>query len=100
VVESKRGYEFEKKQMLMLEIAETMGLLDLKVAQLEYRLKVLQQQQFLSRAYPFHQAKLIEEDCRVQQQLHQLMLLRQTLLQAVTGQKMERPFHDEACERE
>jgi hypothetical protein len=44
VVESKRGYEFEKKQMLMLEIAETMGLLDLKVAQLEYRLKVLQQQ--------------------------------------------------------
>ena len=84
----------------MLETAETMGLLDLKIAKLEYRLKVLQQQQILSRAYPLHQAKLIEEDCRVQQQLHQLMQLRQTLLQAVTGQKMERPFHDEACERE
>ena len=84
----------------MLETAETMGMLDLKVAQLEYRLKLLKQQQFLSRAYPLHQAKLIEEDCRVQQQLYQLMLRRQTLLLAVTGQQMERPFNDEACERE
>ena len=37
---------------------ETVGLLDLKIAQLERRLKLLKQQQSLSQPYPLHQAKL------------------------------------------
>jgi hypothetical protein len=78
---------------------ETTGTLNLKIAQLEQRLKVLKQQQILSGVYPAHQAKLIEEDARVQQQLQQLLQRRQTLLQTTTGFNLERPFNDETRER-
>ena len=81
------------------QMIETTGTLNLKIAQLEQRLKLLKQQQILSGVYPTHQAKLIEEDCRVQRQLEQLLQRRQTLSQTITGSTMEMPFNDETRER-
>jgi hypothetical protein len=61
-------------------IQETVGMLDLKIAQLERRSKLLKQQQSLSRAYPIHQAKLIRQDSQVQSQLNQLIQRREELI--------------------
>ena len=58
---------------------ETAGTLDLKIAQLEQRLRLLQQQQLLSRVYPTHQAKLIKESFQVERQLQQLIQRRRLL---------------------
>ena len=76
---------------------ETTGTLDLKIAQLEQRLKLLRQQQSLSSLYPAHRAKLLAEDARVQQQLQQLWQRRQLLFQAMTGLYTEGPRNDETC---
>lgn len=59
---------------------ETVGTLNLKIAQLERRLQLLQQQQQLSRVYPGHYAKLVQEDDQVRRQLQQLLQRRQRLL--------------------
>ena len=81
------------------QMVETTGTLNLKIAQLEHRLKVLKQQQILSMVYPIHQARLIEEDLRVQRRMQQLLRRRQILSQTITGSNMERSFNDEARER-
>lgn len=78
---------------------ETTGTLNLKIAQLEQRLKVLKKQQILSGVYPAHQAKLMAEDARVQQQLQELLRRRQNLSRTTTGLNLERPFNDETGER-
>ena len=59
---------------------ETLGTLNLKIARLEQRLKVLEQQQSLSRAYPPHRAKLLREYTRLRLTLQQLTRCRQELL--------------------
>ena len=48
------------------------GELQLKIAQLERRLKILEQQQVLSRPYPELSAKLVEQSLQVRPQLEQL----------------------------
>ncbi len=58
---------------------ETVGTLNLKIAQLERRLQLLQQQQRLSQVYPGHHAKLVQEDNQVRRQLQQLRQRRQSL---------------------
>jgi coproporphyrinogen III oxidase-like Fe-S oxidoreductase len=58
---------------------ETVGTLNLKIAQLERRLQLLQQQQRLSQVYPGHHAKLVQEDDQVRRQLQQLRQRRQSL---------------------
>ena len=71
---------------------ETVGTLDLKIARLKQRLKLLKQQQALSRSYPDHQNKLIQEDARVQFQLQQLIQYRKKLLPQVTDYMTRRWF--------
>lgn len=80
-------------------MVETTGTLNLRIAQLEHRLKVLKQRQLLSVVYPIHQARLIEEGLQVQRQVQRLLQRRQTLSQAITGSPMEGSFNDEARER-
>ncbi len=58
---------------------ETIGTLNLKIARLEQRLKVLEQQQMLSSKYPDQKAKLTIEYLRVQLKLRQLIQHRQEL---------------------
>ena len=55
---------------------ETIGTLNLKIARLKNRLLLLEKQQQLSRDYPHHQNKLIQEGARVRFQLHQLIQYR------------------------
>ena len=68
-----------------IEMVETTGTLDLKIAQLERRLSVLKQQQVLSLAYPAHRARLVHEDCQLQRQLEQLTQRRQSLSSFCSG---------------
>ena len=74
---------------------ETTGTLNLKIAQLEQRLKLLRQQQSLSSVYPAHRAKLLAEDARVERQLQQLLQRRQKMSQPIIGLFTERPGNDE-----
>lgn len=60
---------------------ETLGTLNLKIAQLERQLKVLQQQQRLSSIYPTHEAQLALKYLRIQAILDQLHQRRQEFLQ-------------------
>lgn len=69
---------------------ETIGTLNLKIARLESRLKLLEQQQVLSSAYPNHQINLIREISTVRFQLHQLIQYREELLQRVNDCQTER----------
>ena len=64
---------------------ETIGTLDLKIARLENLLKVLRQQQFLSIAYPQHQASLIEQDRQIQFQLQGLRQHRESVLLTINN---------------
>jgi DNA repair ATPase RecN len=64
---------------------ETVGTLNLKIAQLEQRLQLLKQQQQLSRVYPTHHAKLVQEGDQVWQQLRQLRQRRQSLASFLPG---------------
>jgi hypothetical protein len=68
---------------------ETIGTLNLKIVQLESRLKLLEQQQVLSSAYPNHQINLIRESSKVRFQLHQLVKYREELLQRVNDCRTE-----------
>ncbi len=52
---------------------ETVGTINLKIAQLEHRLKLLEQQQALSSSYPGYKAKLIQKKLYVQLQVQQLL---------------------------
>lgn len=63
-----------------VHMPETLGTLDLKIAQLEQQLKVLQQQQRLSSAYPTHEAQLALEYLRIQAVLDQSHQRRQEFL--------------------
>jgi hypothetical protein len=56
-------------------------MLELKIGQLEYRLRLLKQQQVLSQTYPAHQATLRQQEASVQCQLNQLSRRRSELLQ-------------------
>ena len=56
----------------------THGALDLNIARLEHRLRLLEQQQQLSSPYPDHKAKLTERQLQVQHQLQQLLQHRST----------------------
>lgn len=52
---------------------EPVGILNLKIAQLERHLKLLEQQQMMSGPYPDYKAKLIQKKMWVQTQLEQLL---------------------------
>ena len=52
---------------------EPVGVLNLRIAQLERRLKVLEQQQKLSSSYPDYKAKLIQQKSQLELQLEQLL---------------------------
>ncbi len=60
---------------------ETVGTVDLKIAQLERRLKLLEQQQALSSPYPDYKAKLIQKKLHIQLQVQQLLQFRAVKLQ-------------------
>lgn len=62
------------------EVQETVGTLNLKIARLNYRLRVLQQDQAMSCPYPAYQANLIQEYLQLQLQLHQLIHYRHEIL--------------------
>ena len=67
---------------------ETLGTLDLKIARLEQRLRVLEQQQRLSQRYPEHQAKLNLEYMQLQLTLTQFIQQRQELLHRRRSSKL------------
>lgn len=60
---------------------ETLGLLDLKIARLNHRLRILEQQLILSHPYPHHQVMLNFEYSRTRLQLERLVQQRQEFLQ-------------------
>ena len=59
-----------------IPLQETMGTINLKIAQLQRHLRVLEQQQFLSSPYPDYKAKLGQKIMLVQTQLDQLLQSR------------------------
>jgi hypothetical protein len=71
---------------------ETVGTLNLKIAQLEQRLQVLKQQQFMSQTYPDFTATLSRKKLELQTQLGQLLKARDELLQQATKFSSERSF--------
>lgn len=62
-------------------VPETLGTLNLKIARLEQGLKVLEQQQAMSKAYPDCQTKLAQQYACLQSQLQRLLQHRRHLLQ-------------------
>jgi len=75
-------------------MTETVGTLNLKIARLQQRLTVLEQQQKLSRAYPRHFLNLVREGVKVRSQLFHLMLYRDELLEQTTDRMTGRLFDD------
>ncbi len=65
-----------------IPVPETIGTLNLKIARLEQRLQVLEQQQRLSQPYPAHKADLKREYSQLKAVLHELIQRRQEFLQA------------------
>lgn len=59
---------------------ETVGTLTLKIARLERRLQLLNQQQLLSQPYPNHRVRLAQESYQVRFQLDRLRQYREKLL--------------------
>lgn len=59
---------------------ENMGALNLKIAQLERHLRILEQQQLLSSSYPDYRAKLAQRISQLQLQLDQLHQHRSVVL--------------------
>ena len=55
---------------------ETVGTLNLKIAQLEQKLQLLQKQRLLSRPYPDHFARLTLQDFQTRSQLQNLLEYR------------------------
>ena len=72
---------------------ETVGTLNLKIARLMQRLKVLEEQQAMSKTYPQHLRKLIQEGLAVQFQLHQLIQYRAELLSQLNHHIVVRLFN-------
>ena len=64
---------------------ETIGTVTLKIDRLKQRLRVLEQQQYLSWPYPQHKEKLIQESSKVQTQLYLLLQYKEQLSQQVAG---------------
>jgi hypothetical protein len=64
---------------------ETLGTVNLKIDRLQQRLRLLEQQQFLSKPYPEHKQNLLREDSKIRTQLYLLLQYREELLQQVTG---------------
>lgn len=62
-------------------MVETLGTVDLKIARLERRLKVLEQQLSMSRPYPRHQLTLRLEYSRTRLQLNYFNRKRREFLQ-------------------
>jgi hypothetical protein len=62
------------------KVQETVGTLNLKIARLNHRLRVLEQDRAMSRLYPAYQANLIQEYLQLQLQLHKLIHSRQEIL--------------------
>lgn len=69
---------------------ETIGTLNLKIARLERRLQLLNQQQLLSHPYPDHKVRLAQESYQVRFQLDCLKRYREKLLQDNDGSCMNR----------
>jgi hypothetical protein len=59
---------------------ETLGTIELRMARLERRLRVLQQQYTLSSPYPGHQARIYQEYTQTKFELNQLAQQRQRFL--------------------
>lgn len=59
-------------------IHENMGTLNLKIAQLQRHLRILEQQQMLSSSYPDYSVKLTQKMSQLQSQLDQLLQHRST----------------------
>ena len=66
-------------------VEETVGTLNLKIAQLEQKLQRLQQQRHLSRPYPDHLARLSRQDLQTRSQLHQLLEARTRFLNPLSN---------------
>ena len=64
---------------------ETIGTVTLKIDRLKQRVRLLEQQQYLSWPYPEHKQQLIKEGSQVRTQLYLLLQYREELLQQVTG---------------
>ena len=62
-------------------MAETLGLIDLKIARLNHRLRILEQQLILSGPYPHHQLNLNREYSQTRLELKRLKRQRQEFLQ-------------------
>lgn len=60
---------------------ETLGLIDLKIARLNHRLRILEQQLVLSDPYPHHQVMLNFEYSQTRLELSRLVRRRQEFLQ-------------------
>jgi hypothetical protein len=63
---------------------ETLGTVNLKIERLRQRLRLLEQQQHLSKPYPEYSQSLIQEDSKTRTQLYLLLQYREELLQQVT----------------
>lgn len=61
-------------------VPETLGTLNLKIARLEQGLKILEQQQAMSKAYPDYRTKLAQQHARFQSQLQHMLKHRRRLL--------------------
>jgi hypothetical protein len=67
----------ENLQMVGNEsIRETVGTINLKIAQLERHLNRLEQDQALSSGYPYHKARLMQKKLKAELQLQQLLQSR------------------------
>jgi len=64
---------------------ETIGTVTLKIDRLKQRLKVLEQQQYLSWPYPQHKQKLVRESSKIRRQLRRLIQYKEELSQQVAG---------------
>ena len=59
---------------------ETIGTLNLKIAQLRHYMRILQQQQALSLPYPDHRSKLEREKLQVERELQRLLQSRVNMM--------------------
>ena len=78
-----RGYYLYKNNRDQKEgqMLETIGTLNLKIAQLEHYLQLLKKREMLSRVYPEHQKNIAQQAFQVQLELDQLRQCRDILLQ-------------------
>lgn len=66
---------------------ETVGTLNLKIAQLEQKLQRLQNQRRLSRSYPDHLARLSRQDHQTRSQLQRLLEDRARFLNQLSNER-------------